>query len=190
MLVAGIVLSLGVPNFVAFKRSNEMTSAVNGVVSALHLSRTEAVKRQLPVTVCLSSQPLVAAPVCDGSGNGGFVAFVDTNDSNLDGSPDGDAVIDPGEPILVQRADPGGTINVTFDSAYVTYGSNGFVTRPPGLGPPFTTALFCDERGNQDAGNGESVARVVMLSGPGRPQLSREIASVVSAVGSTGGVCP
>ena len=77
VLVVGVVLGIGVPNFNEFSRNSEMASAVNSLVSAVHVSRTEAVKRGQPVTLCGSSTPLVAAPTCDG-GTGGFFAFSPT----------------------------------------------------------------------------------------------------------------
>lgn len=189
MLVVGIVLGIGLPNLLTFRQNNSMVAAVNDFVAALHLSRNEAVKRQLPVTICVSSDPLSSSPACDGGGSGGFFAFVDAN-LDADGVAVGDGAYDAGETILVQHDDPDGNIVASFDGTYMHYGADGFRTDVPGLGAPFATALFCDERGNKDAGNGESVARVVSTSGTGRPQLLREMSNVTAAVSATGGTCP
>jgi type IV fimbrial biogenesis protein FimT len=187
MLVVGIVLGLGVPNFMAFSRNGDMAAAVNTLVSSLHLSRTEAVKRQLPITVCGSSDPLIAAPACDG-GTGGFFAFVDVDDTDGDGFADGDAVFDGGEVIVFQRVRPADAITTSVAGGVsVTYQSDGFINQALA---PMTVVLYCDERGNLDSGNGESVARAVRIPRTGRPQLQRTVAQIANAAAQTGGVCP
>lgn len=187
MLVAGIVLGLGIPNFTTFTRNGEMASAVNSLVASLHLSRTEAVKRRLPITVCGSSDPLIATPPCDG-GTGGFFAFVDVDDTDGDLLADGDGVLDAGEEIVFQRARPADQVNTTVDpDISVTYQSDGFVD--PDL-PRIEVVLYCDGRGNLDAGNGESVARAVRIPRTGRPQLQTTVAEIANAAAQTGGVCP
>lgn len=191
ILVAGVVLGIGVPNFLAFQRSNSMTAAANEFVTAILLARAEAVKRQVPVTVCASADP-IGAPACsiNGAGtNGGFVIWVDEN-GNLDanGAPivtdatDGNAVIDANETILLQREAPGGTINVWAESGYFMYGSNGWRRQAQGTAvPPLSTLLLCDDRGNVPTAGGSS-ARVVRVAQTGRGQVEREQIFVANAV--------
>jgi type IV fimbrial biogenesis protein FimT len=188
MLIVGVVMGIGVPNFSAFVRNGDMAAAVNGVVSALHLSRTEAVKRQLPVTLCGSSTPLAAAPACDG-GTGGYFAFIDVDDTDGDLIADGDGVFDAGEEILLQRDRPAATITTSVNpgTVSVTYRPDGFIDADLN---PFNTLLFCDDRGNRNVGNGDSSARVVFVSPTGRPQLLRTMAAVTDAATATGGACP
>jgi len=190
MLVVGIVLGVGIPNFMAFTSNSRMSSSVNDLVSALHLSRTEAVKRQVPITLCRSSNSLAASPSCD-DGPGGFFAFTDLDDIDADGLPDGDGTFDDGEEIITQRGAPLEGVTLSADGTYISYGANGFLTEIEGMPAPFGTVLFCDSRGNQDSGNGESVARVVAVAGPGRPQLLRSMAAVAAAAAATDGDgCP
>ena len=189
MLVVGIVLGFGVPNFMAFSRNSEMASAVNALVSTLHFSRSEAVKRQVPITLCGTSTPLVAAPACDG-GSGGFFAFTDLNDTDGDGIPDGNGAFDGGDQILVQRDRPAAAINTSVAPATadsVTYQPDGFIDATLN---PLTQVLYCDERGNVAGPGGDSVARVVLIARTGRPQLRRDTASVAAAATATGGTCP
>jgi type IV fimbrial biogenesis protein FimT len=191
LLVIGIVFGLGVPNFTNFTRNARMASAVNSLVSALHLSRTEAVKRQAPVTICGSSNPLAAAPLCDG-GRGGFFAFADLDDIDGDGFADGDGELNGADAIILRRDAPHESIDffADGDNTYIAYGANGFLIQYGALGQPATTFLFCDARGNADSGIDESVARVVSVSGTGRPQLLTARAAVAAAVAATGGSCP
>ncbi len=193
VLVAGIVLGMGVPNFMEFQRNNAMISTANEMISGLYLARTEAVKRQVPVTLCGSPDPLIATPVCGMGGNGGFIVFVDENNNGVIGdATDGNAIVDANEVVLLQRPDPGGTINLFGNGGqYVAYGTNGFlVPTAPGQAQPSTTVmLYCDERGNKDIG-GRSSARVVTVTATGRAQVVRDVAGVAAGVLATGGVCP
>lgn len=191
VLVAGIVLGLGIPNFLAFQRNNAMTAAANEFVTAIHLARSEAIKRQVPITLCAVSDPL-GGPVCsiNGAGtNGAFVVFVDENgNTDANGSPivndasDGNAAIDAGETVLLRREAPGGTINVWAESGYVAYGPNGFARQAQGAAvAPLTRILLCDERGNASTIGGSS-ARVVRVDPTGRGQVERDQDDVTQAL--------
>lgn len=194
VLVAGILLGVGVPSFMQFQRNNAITAAVNDVVSGLYLARSEAVKRQAPTTLCGSTLPLDANPVCSAGGNGGFIVFVDENGNGvLTDATDGNGSRDAGETVLLQREAPGGSINVVGNGGeYVAYGVSGFAVSPaPGNAQAATNMLlYCDERGNQDLGDGRSTARVIQIAPTGRPQTLQQLADVVTAVAATGGACP
>lgn len=192
VLVIGIVLGFGVPNFRAFLLNGAMTSAANDFVSIIYLARTEAIKRQVPVTLCASANALTPAPTCSPPGpNLGYIVFVDDANPLVVAGTDGNAIVDAGELVLTQHAPPTGTMTIAADSTYLAYGSSGFVvpTAPGQAQPSLTNILLCDDRGNQDAG-GTSAARVVTVSPTGRAQIMRAQADIVAAVAVTGGVCP
>lgn len=200
ILVVGILLGIGVPNFLEFRRNNAMAAAANDLVSAIMLARAEAVKRQVPVTLCASPDPLAATPTCSPTGagsNGAFIVWVDENgnvDANgapilTDGS-DGDAVVDAGELVLLRREDPGSTINVSADSGYIAYGPNGFRRNVTGLGPSASLVLYCDERGNRAAAGDVSTARVLRVDPTGRGQVVRGVPEVAAAITAIGAACP
>ena len=44
--VAAVILGLGAPNMAEFIRNSRMTSAANDALAALHMARTEAIKRR------------------------------------------------------------------------------------------------------------------------------------------------
>jgi len=192
ILVAGIVLGFGIPNFLEFQRNNVMVAGANEFVTAILLARAESVKRQVPVTLCASPDPTAAAPTCSITGagtNGGFIVWVDEN-GNVDGSgspiitdaTDGNAVVDAGELMLLQREAPGGTVNIWADSGYIAYGPNGFARRAQGTAiNSLTRLLMCDERGNRPT-TGGSAARVVRVEQTGRGQVQRDMADVVLAL--------
>jgi len=191
VLVMGIVLGLGVPSFMQFQRNNAMTSITNDLISSIYLARTEAVKRQVPVTMCASANATDPAPTCGVGPSTGFIVFVDDANPAINAATDGNAIVDPGEVVLLQHAAPGGTITISSDSIYLAYGPNGFVvqTAPGQAQDSLQSLLVCDDRGNVDVG-GTSAERAVNVAPTGRAQIMRGINDINVAVAVTGGVCP
>jgi Tfp pilus assembly protein FimT len=196
LLVAGILFGIGVPNVLEFQRNGAMTAAANDLVTAVLMARTEAVKRQAPVTLCLSADPLAANPACSPNQvadfAGGYIVFVDEN-GNLDANgariltdaTDGNAAINNSEPILSRTVAPGGTVRISTNCGYVTFGPSGFTQTAPGLCFPNNRAfLTCDDRGRRAAAGSLSSARVVRIDRPGRAQVLRETAQVNAFIGA------
>jgi type IV fimbrial biogenesis protein FimT len=192
VMVVGVVLGIGVPNFMEFQRNNSITALANDFVSAIFLARTEAVKRQVPVTLCASANAMTAAPTCGGAGTMGFIVFVDDANPLVAAATDGNATVDAGELVLSQHGPATGTITIFADGLYLAYGVTGFVvpTAPGQAQPGLTNILLCDDRGNADSG-GRSAARVLTVSPVGRAQILLSQADVVAAVAAIpGAVCP
>ena len=96
MTIAAILLSVGIPSFINTIRTNRLASATNEMVSALMYARSEAVKRNLPVILCRSSN----GTSCAASGTGGWeIGWIVYVDGNCNGS------YDPSGP----HPDPAGT---------------------------------------------------------------------------------
>jgi type IV fimbrial biogenesis protein FimT len=190
VMILGILLTIGVPNFMEFQRNNVMAAAANDLISAVLLARTEAVKRQAPVTLCASANPMADAPACGVGANTGYIVFVDAVNPLVPAATDGNAVVDGGETVLFQHPAPTGTMTVASDSPYISFAASGWAQQATGQPlPSANTVLFCDDRGNRDSG-GTSSARVVVIAATGRPQIMRSMADVVTAVAVTGSVCP
>ena len=66
--VIAMVFAVGVPAFSEFISNNRMTSATNDLVSALHLARIEAIRRDGAVEVCAVDDWQSLDPDCDNSG--------------------------------------------------------------------------------------------------------------------------
>ena len=193
LLVAGILLGIGVPNVMEFSRNASMTAAANDFVTATLMARTEAVKRQAPVTLCLSDNPTDVNPTCvagkvSDSATRGFVVFVDdTGNVDADGrriltdGTDGNAVIDPGELVISQTAAPGANSNVRVSSScgHVSFAPTGFmraIAAQPCQTPKLV--LFCDDRGRRRAAGDLSAARGERIPTTGRAQVLSEVAQV------------
>lgn len=204
LLVAGIMLGLGVPNVLEFQRNAAMTAAANDLITGALMARTEAVKRQAPVTLCLSDDPTAADPVCLASlanvqdEDVGFIVFVDDNDNfNADGSrnlgdaSDGNGARDAGELVLMQSASPGGSIRASANCGFVTYAPTGFALQAGGpCVAPTRSILYCDDRGRRVAAGSLSSARVVQIDRPGRAQVLTETAAIDPLIGALGATCP
>jgi type IV fimbrial biogenesis protein FimT len=206
LLVAGVLLGIGVPSFKAATRNSNMTAAANDLITGLLAARAEAVKRQVPVTLCASANPSAANPVCSQNGagtNGGFIVWVDWDPAHLDAnqSPtlsgnDGNAAVDANELVLIRSgpppsAAPNGTLNVwgattgTVSSGYVSFGANGFVRQATGVAvAPATLVLYCDDRGRRasSGGNAFSSARLVRIDRTGRANVQSVVADIGTAV--------
>jgi type IV fimbrial biogenesis protein FimT len=206
MLVAGILLGIGVPNVMEFQRNGAMTAAANDFVTGVLMARTEAVKRQAFVAICLSDNPTAVNPTCAqdavADSTRGFIVWVDEND-NFDGfgariltdASDGDAVVDAGELVLMQSAPPGGTIRISANCGHVSFAPTGFTRAVAGeCAPNPRSLLFCDDRGRRVAAGSLSSARVVRIDLPGRGQVLQEAAAINAEIaGPLAGVaatCP
>ena len=220
MLVAGILVAVGVPSFRDAQRNSAITAAANDLITGLLAARAEAVKRQVPVTLCASPDPSAANPVCaqDGAGaNGGFIVWVDWDPSHVDpltGTPtftasDGNAAVDNNETILIRTprpvsAAPNGTLNVyaattmggNVNSGYVSFGPNGFLRTAQGVGfGPATLVLYCDDRGAKQTFDANfSTARLVRIEATGRANVEQALQDINGAGGALslipGAVCP
>ena len=180
LTVGGIVLGIAIPNMTEFLRNGEMTGAANELIAGTLLARSEAMKRQMPVTFCLSDNPTDDVPTCrpgatKDSTTHGFIVWVDESD---------DAIYDMDEQLLMQSAAPRGPIRASANCGYVAYGPNGF-SRAVGDAcfPARRLIVLCDDRGNRVAYGSESTARLVQIDKPGRAQVITDRAAVTSGIG-------
>lgn len=177
LAIAGVLATLGGPAFVDTLRDQRLSSANNRMVGALLLARSEAVKRNQQVSVCVpvDSDAAAAAMRCRSSApygwENGLVVFVnatgnwqiqsdgDTDDGDC--SEDEDCVIaiyrPLGNGVTVTGANDAGP-GIDRDIVYLSSGAT--MKR----GRPYLTS--CDLRG-------ASKARAVHLSAMGRPVASR-----------------
>jgi type IV fimbrial biogenesis protein FimT len=219
MLVGGLLLAVGIPSFRDAQRNSAITAAANDLITGLLAARAEAVKRQVPVTLCASPDPSAPNPVCaqDGAGaNGGFIVWVDWDPAHVDGltktptftATDGNAVVDNNETVLIRTPAPrsarDGTLKVyaattiggIANSGYVSFAPSGFLRTAAGAGfGPATLVLYCDDRGAQQTfGANFSTARLVRIEATGRANVEQALQDINGAGGALsqipGSVCP
>ncbi|MCK5916966.1 MAG: GspH/FimT family pseudopilin [Cocleimonas sp.] len=102
--VAGILLSIAIPSFSKMIERNRVSSATNEFMSAMMLTRSEAVTRTIPISLCTSdtgtscvntlknyAKGWIVFSDCDGDGV--IDATVTTCDFDGDGANDTDRII-------------------------------------------------------------------------------------------------
>jgi type IV fimbrial biogenesis protein FimT len=191
VLLAAILLGIGAPSFVDFLRNARLTSASNGLLGAVHLARTEAIKRRAPVTVCASSDPTKATPSCDDKGDfSGWLVFVDDDgDPDVGSGKEGNGTFEPGtgDEVLIRTSGrPADGVTVIPSAVYLQFGENGFQSRPGGAAPADVNVRFCDKRGSAAIGDSGSAARLLEVSRTGRPQVSRDTTAIKALGGCPG----
>jgi len=179
--IAGLLLAVGVPAMGNFIRNSRITGAANDVMAGLHFTRSEAIKRRQPVTLCTSANSLDPNPTCaDSAFLTGWIAFVDVNQ---------DAVVDAGDTVLMQHEAMNDQITArsSVDPFAVTYLLNGFA-----LNPNAAQLVLCDERGNEPSAGELSAARGILVSVTGRAGVTRnvdEIQVLLDTIGEDVGGC-
>lgn len=154
--VLGLVLGIGVPGFRDLVLNNRQASAVNELVTALQVARSEAITRNIAapmtVSVCASND----GTSCSGTWADGWIVFTDGN---------GDGAFASGDLVLRAVDAPPG-IDITGPGGAVRYRRDGRVLAANDF-------VFCDSRG-------ASRARVVQLGISGRPAAAKVLSTGAS----------
>ncbi len=182
MVVIGIVLSVGIPNFGVFTQNSRITSTANDLHASFYLGRSEAARSKENITICASANSMDASTCTGGTFDDGWIIFIDL-DGNIQ-RPAGPNV-PGGENVLRRHPAVDDTINITTNA-----GANYFSFAPTGLGrgdvnfvPSLQTAVICDGRGNVVAAGGNSAARFLVVTPIGRATVLRDVALIAAAGG-------
>ena len=150
LAILGILLAIGVPAFGTVIDNQRMDDGVNGLVRSLNYTRTEAVRRNRPVTV---------SPI-DADWNAGWRIFLDRNNNGL---------YDAGETLLREDipADVAFVHANTNVGSYVRYNPHGESVLLNG-GFQAGTFRFCPRKA-------EAQGRKLIINRIGRVRLEREV---------------
>jgi len=181
IVLVAILLGIGIPSFAEFIRNSRITSKANDLLTAMHLARTESIKRRAPVTVCGTTNAQAATPACDTNSFDEWITFVDD-----DGNPtaasgnEGNGTFEPGSNETLLRRSTAKTDGITtYPNAavagYVQFGLDGFQRRASGAAPTDLDIRIChDSKGNVIiSGADDSAARAVVVTRTGRPEVTR-----------------
>lgn len=167
VVIAGILLSIGVPSFNSFVRNNRLITQVNDLVTGINLTRSEAIKRGFSATICKSN----TGTSCAGNWTDGWIVFEDQ---------DGDGVVDGADTILRVHAALQGGNTLTFGARNrITYSSQGIAIGFNG------TFKLCDSRGATEA-----KAVVTSNTGRARQAIDSNADGTVEDGGGTNITCP
>ncbi len=152
LAVAGVLMSLAVPGFAALARSMGLSSAANELLGALHMARSSAVLRGLPVAVCLTAddRTCIAAP---DSAAAGWLVFV----------PDGSSAVSRPAVVgeVITRFHLPDRLTVSASRPTVTFW-------PVARAAATSTFDLCDLAG---------AGRSIVVSQTGRPRVATEATS-------------
>lgn len=157
LAILAILMTLAVPALGQLAAENRLTAANNRLIGSLYFARSEAVRLNSRVTICVSSDG--AACSATGGWEQGWIIFLD-RDSNAQRGPD--------EPLLrVEPASNPGASGLTINGngpvqRYISYVGLG-ATRLVGGGLQMGTLTLC-------AG---SEGRQIIINRTGRPRTQK-----------------
>lgn len=158
LAIAAILVTIAVPGYAFLVNSGRLTAVTNDLVTALHLARSEAIKRGQRVTVCKSGDPGLPTPVCDTAANWheGWLVFVDAGKRG---------VVDAGDVVFAAKALSHSGMKITSSNYknYISYLPDGSSQGSQGL--PNGRIRICVA----------DMGRDVVISSGGRPRLESRI---------------
>jgi len=148
LAVLAVVTGWALPSFRHLALDAARNREVNGFLQAVHLARSEAIKRNGVVSLCPSPDGIQCA--ASTAWHGGWIVFVNAD-------RDSPAVRDAGEELL--RAHP------AWEGGRIGSNRTTLSFRPYGQSGVTATVTFCDPRGSP-------AARAVIISQTGRPRVT------------------
>lgn len=175
LAIAGVVMSIGVPNMIAYSQNSRMTGIANDFHSAFHYARSEASRAKTFITICASNDSMTATPSCAGDWADGYIVFLDL---------DGDVNTGVGETIL--RAVPAMPEGVSFravdNAKYFGFAGTGLGRGKVGDNEALSQVVMCDDRGNIKAAGGNSAARLFVATPMGRATIQRDLDMIQAVI--------
>lgn len=184
VLIVGVVLTIGVPNMLAFNQNGRMTATANDMHAAFHMARSESGRAKTNITICASPNPMAADSNCGGTWNQGFIVFVDT-DGDINRSGATETVLRAHGPVPNEI-----TLVVANNASYFSFSSAGLGR--PGINgnTAVSQVVMCDERGNIRAAGGNSAARLFIATPLGRGTIFRDVDLINDALTAMAATCP
>jgi type IV fimbrial biogenesis protein FimT len=168
-----LILGIGAPSFREFQRNSRLTSVANDLLGAVQLARTEAVKRQKPISLCPSADVAGATPSCTSQADfSGWIVFEDPDGSCR---PAADAA-----PIRVGAeigADEATQLSARASGNCLSFAETGYVRDLAGF-TRVSQLLVCDQRGVAAPGATDALARGLTVSQTGRASVTRDAATL------------
>ncbi|HTN50749.1 MAG TPA: GspH/FimT family pseudopilin [Burkholderiaceae bacterium] len=109
MTISAILVALALPSFRSIIRSSQISSTSNDLLASIDLARSEAIRRNVTVSICRSLDPQNVAPNCSSAvANGyaandwssGWITFAKAP-ANLN-----NAVLEAGDELIARRSPP------------------------------------------------------------------------------------
>lgn len=184
MLIVGVVLALGIPNFAEFTQSSRITSTANDLHAAFQMSRSESARAKTNITICASDNAFDADAACGGTWEQGYIVFID-NDADLARTDVSETILRSHEP-----AAEGVSLAIANDATYFMYASSGLGRQDINGNQSISQVIICDERGTTETAKDMSAARLFVSTPLGRATIVRDYTTVDDALTAMGKNCP
>lgn len=145
--------SLAVPAIKQLVGRMRLTTQVNGLLTHMHLARSEAVKRGQPVALCKSPNSRQCVP--EAAWHDGWIVFVDPNNNHK---------MDAGETVIHVHGPQAG-IQTRLNASGGGRRNDYFAYRPDGLSGKSGTFTLCDAAS-------PGLARAIIVYRTGRARVS------------------
>ena len=168
LAVFGVLLTVAVPTFQSVWASVRMSAVTNDFLGALRLARTNALRLNHTVVMCVSSD----AQSCNQNADwhAGWMVFVDRNNNGRRDNEDEQIFLTQGAVTGVRILGNGAV------RRFVSWRSNGTMRRGTGQGvPQMGTVTFCPD--------GETHARQIVINIGGRSRIQAVSGSSPAACG-------
>ena len=185
MVTVSIIAILAVitaPNLQSYIQNNRINTASQNLLSTLQTARSEAMRRQKRVVVCLSVLNN-NTPECTTGTPTGWIMFADIDGNDWQYCPPGGNCISAND-TLIKQSSLNSQIKILADNGKrVSYDATGFAT-VNGSTPEkirSTGFVICDQRGNVDSNGGTgatSVARGLSINGTGRASMTKDRSNI------------
>jgi type IV fimbrial biogenesis protein FimT len=195
IVLGAILMALAIPSLGGWISESRMTRSANDIVLGALMARTEALKRRVPVSLCLTTladgSSTADGAVCVSRGvpaNGdAWMVFVDEN-RNLRADVQADILRVVEVPPVTVKANLAPT-PAADEVPYIMFGADGFRANDAGAdGVAIAAIVLCDRRGNVVGAGGNSAARSVIVSPTGRSAVSRGVTEIKNIIdGQLGG---
>jgi len=113
--VTAILSLVAVPAMMSLVKNNRMTTTANDLVRDTLIARSEAVKRNAPVTICKSSDSTAANPTCNTTAAAWTIGWIVFVDSDSNGQRSG------GEALIRVHAPLSNAITLTDQGGFLAY---------------------------------------------------------------------
>lgn len=153
-----LLVVLGVPTMKSLRQATRLQAEVQRMMGAIIFTRSEAIRRNVRVSMCPSMMAATGSSLCKGSYANGWIIYQ---------NGDGDKVVDPEDAVIrVYEALPMG---YSITNRLGTKPADTILTyKPDGSSGLARTLLFCPP------GGGGLPSLAVVLSNVGRPRLARD----------------
>ena len=158
LAILGITLVLALPAMQRLSQSMQVRTEARRLLSAIHLTRNEAIKRNVPVSLCPSAMARTGSAVCSGIYADGWIMFANR---------DRDRVVDPGDELI--QAFDGLPPGYRLTNRAATRDQNQLITYyPDGTARRNLTLMICSKK------DPEVSSWSVILNIVGRPRIARD----------------